>query len=158
MTSAIRPVLQSLLVADHVYTDAGTGKKIIAGVFQQLFFYSKSSIEQASQLKHVQAGGYQSGSPFAYASLTDVLGEQKFELRYVCLRNEAVVFTIGFDLACHDRLQNVELSLPLPPLPTEPPGVYALELLWNSEPLGSYRIVVKQIGNDDRKNDDDTTT
>ena len=34
-----KPLLQALILADHVYQDAQTGKKVIAGTFNQLFFF-----------------------------------------------------------------------------------------------------------------------
>lgn len=33
-----KPVLQALILADHVYQDRETGKRIIAGTFNQIFF------------------------------------------------------------------------------------------------------------------------
>jgi hypothetical protein len=156
MSHVIRPVLQSLLIADRVYTDAATGKKIIAGTFQQLLFIRAVAFADLAKDKRVQAGGFEAGSPFLYACLTDVDGEQDFEVRYVDLADESVVFGGAFKLRSMDRLQNCEVSLPLPTLPTVKAGVFALEVLWNSQPLGSYRIKVVE-GVLEGKNDDEPT-
>lgn len=51
-----KPVLQALILADHVYQDRETGKRIIAGTFNQIFFS-----------KPGQAPGQMSGPPPAQA-------------------------------------------------------------------------------------------
>ena len=44
------PVLQALVVADRVYEDKGTGKKIIAGTFSRLFFKKPAPAGQPIQI------------------------------------------------------------------------------------------------------------
>ena len=39
------PILQSLLLADHVYRDQATGKHIICGVFSTIFFTPNTQSE-----------------------------------------------------------------------------------------------------------------
>ncbi len=146
----MKPVLQALLVADHVYTDKLTGKYIIAGVFQALFFKKKEpvieqDIKAGKTSMGVPLGGGQAGSPFCYISLTDVRDKQDFELHYVALVDNKSLFSTGFTVECNDPLSIVQLSLPLPALPYDKPGVYALELLWNNELLGSHKIVVSEL-------------
>jgi hypothetical protein len=91
----------------------------------------------------IPKGGFQMGSPFAYLSLVNVRGSQRFALRYVDLSTDEVRFQVEFALNCADPLSPVELPVPLPPLPADKAGVFALELMWEQEPLGSYRIHVK---------------
>jgi hypothetical protein len=139
----VKPELQAMLIADHVYKDVATQKHIICGVFTVLFLRSPiKSNEKVSAGSRHQAG-FASGTPFAYLSFRDIVGNQKFEGRYVRLADDVVLFQ--FDLQATggvDRLNSAEVIVPLPQLPNEP-GVYALELLWKgSEPLGSYRITV----------------
>jgi len=155
MSHVIRPILQSLLIADRVYTDT-SGKKIIAGTFQQLMFFRGAAFSDLARDKRVQAGGFQAGSPFLYACLTDIDGEQDFEVRYVDLADEAIVFGATFRVRSMDRLQNCEVSLPLPTLPTTKPGLFALEVLWNLQPLGSYRIQVVEGVIEEKSNDEPT--
>lgn len=143
MTHPIQPTLQALLVADRIYVDKDSGKRIIVGVFQQLRVF-KAPLSDAQKDTRIQKMGAVAGSPFVYGSLTDVVGEQKFDLRYVRLKDDVVIFATEITATSPDRLANVEFSLALPLLPTDPPGAYALELLWDSIPLGSYRIIVTE--------------
>ncbi len=145
MSPNVKPKLQALLIADHVYTDDATGKKIVAGVFHQVMFRPQSEVQaELEQTGHVKVpvAGYSSGSPFAFVSITDVRGEQAFALRYVDLSDESVKFHASFKIQCEDPLQVIDLSFPLLKLPADKPGTFALELLWNDEPLGSCRVVV----------------
>ena len=146
----MKPVLQALLVADHVYEDKATSKKVVAGIFHAMYF-ARREVEQQVDLKggkvkiEIPPGGMKAGSPFSYISLTDIIGKQEFDLRYVRLRDDKTIFEAHFQIDCSDPLATVEVMLPLPPLPANQPGIYALELLWNQEPLGSYRIAVREL-------------
>ncbi len=144
----MKPILQALLVADHVYTDAATGKKIVAGIFHTLRF-AKGSAAQREGGGEVQigipAGGMHAGSPFCYLSLTELHGRQAFTLRYVSLDEDKVIFSADVIVDQANPLDTIEAVLPLPTLPGTRPGTYALELLWNDEPLGSHRINVIEI-------------
>uniref|UniRef100_A0A7C2K0A0 Uncharacterized protein n=1 Tax=Schlesneria paludicola TaxID=360056 RepID=A0A7C2K0A0_9PLAN len=137
------PVLQALLVADHVYRDAGTGKHVICGVFSALQYIPKG----ARPKQPPPEGGpvpathlIRAGSPYVYLSLTEVHGQQTFELRYVDLRDNSVLFSSNFGVKSQDPLQTVEVVLPLPVLPAPHPGFYALELLCEETLLGSHRV------------------
>jgi len=142
--AGIKPVLQALLVADHVYQDKLTGKHVVCGVFGVMFRHVATPSDGTVDLSSDNRikSGFNSGSPFAFLSLIDVHGEQKFSLRYVRLRDDAVSFNIKFKVNSPDRLNPCQTAIALPPLPVVD-GVYALELIWNDvEPLGSYRISV----------------
>jgi hypothetical protein len=145
----VKPVLQALLLADRVYEDKVTGKKIVVGIFHSIFFKRKEvfekELERSGGNLPVSPGGFQAGSPFAYISLTEIRGEQKFVARYVDLSDDNVLFQCTFKASVPDPLQIVDVIVPLPPLPTNKAGVFALELLWKDEPLGAYRIIVKEM-------------
>jgi len=154
-----KPVLQALLLAEHVYQDRATGKKIIAGTFNRLNFTRRrpplppppegdvpfavppaappAGLPEARELHNVISPG----SPFAFITLTEVHGTIPLELRYVDLQNNAVLLTPRFQVSCDDPLNTLELTIPIPMLPAPHEGVYALELLHDNEPLGSMRIV-----------------
>lgn len=144
----MKPILQALVVADYVYQDRLTGKMVVAGIFHNIQFFSKDAVQKEAQVRGgmpVMQTGYATGSPFAYVSLTELRGEYKFNLRYVDLSNESVIFQIGFDVTCQDPLESVEGRIPLPMLPSDKAGTFALELLWNEhEPLGLFRIRVTE--------------
>lgn len=144
-----KPVMQALLLADHVYRDEATGKHVIAGTFRALNFARKSEDAKSSE-EDAKPGGLvakrthevmQAGSPFVYFNLTDVHGEVPLVLRFVDLTTNKVLFQIELTVRAEDPLVPVEVFSPLPVLPVYREGPYALELLWNDEPLGYYRIV-----------------
>ena len=85
------------------------------------------------------------GSPSVYINLTNIHGQAHFELRYADLKDESVLFKAEFMVDCKNPLQPVELGLPLPMLPRPHDGVYALELIWDGELLGSQRVIVEKM-------------
>ncbi|MGQ0634626.1 MAG: DUF6941 family protein [Planctomycetaceae bacterium] len=144
------PVLQALLVADQVYQDAESSKFVICGVFGVV---NRIATKRPSQAEEAQAEGkrrrsigelMRTGSPWAYISLTEVQGTRKFELRYVDLSDNAVLFSTEFAVTSGDPLQTIQLRLALPELPAPHPGTYALELLCDDELLGAHRVIVKE--------------
>jgi len=152
----VKPLLQALLLADHVYEDKRTGKKVIAGTFGRLFFARErpkpQEVEQDGVKRRVIPGGMHAGSPYAYLSLTEVRGTIPCVLRYVALEDDKPLFQCDFEIRCDDPIETVEVVLPLPPLPTEKSGVYALELLCDNEPVGSLRVVVQEVKGQDGDN------
>jgi hypothetical protein len=146
----VKPVLQALLIADHVYVDKVTGKKVVAGIFHRMHFTPAKPIQEQNSEEgrirlHIPPGGLQAGSPFCYISLTEVRNQQHFALRYVDLADDRMYFQSEFDVDCRNPLETIEIVLPLPPLPANKAGVFALELLWNDEHLGSHRINVDEV-------------
>jgi hypothetical protein len=145
----VKPVLQALLLADKIYEDSATHKKIIAGVFNQLFFVPKlptqtAKDEQGNEVARVP-GGMQAGSPSAYFSITDFQGKSSFVLRYIDLDDSRVLLQLGMQIACTDPLETIEVVVPMPLLPTPRAGVYALELLCENEPIGAVRVKVVEL-------------
>jgi hypothetical protein len=146
--AAVKPVLQALLLADKIYSDAATGKKVIAGTFSKLVIINQQAkVEQGvPSTLTVPAGGMQAGSPFAYISVTDVHKQAKLTLRYVQLSDakQQVFFQAELMASSENPLSTVELVIPLPPLPPIK-GVFALEVLCEADLLGSHRIVVEEM-------------
>lgn len=151
----MKPVLQAILLADHVYVDKGTGKHVVAGVFDRLLSITDEQIqtqpEDCSQEKKLIRGGMHSGSPWAFISVTDVRGKQVFALRYVFLDEDQLIFETKFTITSDNPLNTHNIVAPLPPLPSDRPGTFALEVVWNDEPLGTHRVVVARaaIGRQD---------
>lgn len=145
------PILQSILVADRIYEDRQTGKKIIAGVFGRIFRLPKSITEQTvidevtGEENKVVIGGSNAGSPFAYISLTEIRESAEFTLRYVRLRDDAVLFKTKFKVECNSPVDTIEIVVPLPVLPTDTTGVFALEILHDNATLGLFRITVQDF-------------
>jgi Family of unknown function (DUF6941) len=149
----VKPILQALLIADHVYQDKVTGKKIVAGIFRNLYYQTsppQPSSEpgegnQQSKIVRVAAGGQRAGSPFCYISLTEVHGEQEFELRYVDLHDDKPLIQTTFSVNASSPVDTVEAIIPLPALPVGKAGTFSFELLWHNEPIGAHRIQVTEI-------------
>ncbi len=155
----VKPILQALLVADHVYRDATTGKYVVAGVFHSIRLTNQptrtidaSPGAAPMTLIPVPLGGHRAGSPFCYLSLTEVRGEQHFVLRYVDLSSDKPLFQTSFGIKCDDPVATCEMAFPLPSLPAERAGTFALEMLWNDEPLGLHRITVEHSENKGQEN------
>lgn len=156
----MKPVLQALVVADHVYRD-GTGKHIIAGTFNSFKFSRKPPVAQVETPNGTQqtivAGGMHAGSPYAYVSLTDVCQGTKFQLQFVNLSKNDVLFGTEAVIKNVNRLSTIEMMFPLPRLPIKEAGVYALEIVWENEILGSWRITAEDLDQnyEESKNDAD---
>lgn len=157
----MKPVLQALVVADHVYRDGNTGKHIIAGTFNSFKFSRKAPVIQTETpngtKKTIVAGGMDSGSPYAYVCLTDVFQKTKFQLQFIYLKKNDVLFWTDAVIQNANRLGTIELVFPLPRLPIKEAGVYALEVVWENEILGSWRITAENMAQDseEAKNDAD---
>ena len=145
----MKPVLQALVMADHIYQDQQTGKKVICGTFNTFRFSRKppvTEVEAPDGTKQtVVAGGGHSGSPYAYVNLTDVVEGTKLRLQFVNLTKNVVLFGTELVIANVDRLATVELVFPLPRLPIQEAGAYALEVVCDSEVIGSCRITAQDL-------------
>lgn len=163
------PVLQALLVADHIYQDQTTGKFVICGIFGTIYFVPNESEPPVSPsapagggsvpLTNENKGGgatadpvpkqpslsqyIRAGSPYAYVSLTEVRGQKSFQMRYVDLKENNTIFSFDFKVECRNPLETVQLTLPLPALPVAREGAFALELVCEGAILGSHRILTK---------------
>jgi len=128
----VRPILQSLVLADHIYIDAKTGKKIIAGTFN-----------------HLAAPGFPSEfgrTTYAFISMTEVHGNTPITLKYTDLSNSETLLEIR-DLpmeAPNDPLATVEMVVELPRFPMPHEGIFAFEVYAHEEQIGSLRIQVSQ--------------
>lgn len=132
---AVRPILQALLLADQIYVDAATGKKIIAGTFNRLVCEEFPTTSIVSK--------------FALVSLTDVHNEVEISLRFVDLQTgDALLELKGLTVTAEDPLETVEMVVELPPLPLPHPGSYALEIHWQGEMLGLLRIFLDAAPHD----------
>ena len=151
----MKPILQAMIVADHVYQDAKTGKHIVAGIFNQIFFMTKDAVD--AQLNGASAGsgnrvlgGAHVGSTYVYLNLVDMKGTNQFKIQFVGLKDNEVYFDAKFELRSEDPIKTCEASFGLPQLPTHKAGDYALELIWidseqREELIGSVRIKVTQM-------------
>lgn len=122
----MKPILKALLLADQVYEDRATGKKIIAGTLNTVIV---SNIELPA---------------YAYINLTEIHGTARLRLKYTDLSDGKPVLEFEIGVTGADPLAIIELVVPFTPLPTPHAGYYALEL-WTQqkrdlEILGSHRL------------------
>ncbi len=154
----IIPTLQALILAEHVYQDAATGKKIIAGTFNKVLYCSQAKeyptqVTADGETVAVVPGGTSGGTPWLFVSLTDVVGEVELGVRYVDLKHMSVLMQTTFKVSSQDRLQTQEVILPMPYLPTPHTGTYALELLYDQSPLGTLRVLATDTADEDEENE-----
>ena len=123
-----KPVLQALVLADHIYIDYTTKKKIIAGTFHNL--WAKKFPSQFSRTTN------------AFISLTDLRGETQLTLRYRNLDDDKELMSLSFSITEENPLNTYEVIVDVPGFPMPKPGAYAFDLLYQEEVLGSLRILV----------------
>lgn len=128
---AVTPVLQALLLADNVYIDSATGKKVIAGTFNHLAADEFPSVFDRKKC--------------AFLSLTELRGEASVTLRFVDLSTGGILVEVtNLRLEHHDPLHTVEMVVEIPPLPLPHEGAYAFEAHCEGELLGSLRLMVSR--------------
>jgi hypothetical protein len=134
----MKPILQALLLADNVYTDGETGKRIIAGVFDSITI--------------PEIPGHFFKVTSAYVSLTELRGRVEVTLRYVDLDSNEVLMESGPTIIEQtDPIASVDFTVSVPPLPVPHEGVFALELHANDELIGMLRITAALGGQDDEE-------
>lgn len=152
----MKPVLQAILLAEHIYQDKWTEKFVIAGTFDVISLGSGEKVLETQKIGDgpLRAPGMSVGSPFVYINLTGLHRKEDFLLRYTDLTTDRVLFEVEISLGSGsvEPLQTVQLALPLPSiLPAPHAGTYALELIWDNELLGSHRVIVRE-GTDPQAN------
>lgn len=146
----MKPIIQALLLADHVYEDKATGKKIIAGTFNQIMLGTNPPpmVEGPDGVKRPQTQrGSDPGCPSAYLSVTDVIDGTELQLQFVNVTKNEQVFQCNIKIASQDRLAVHEIVMPLFPwsvMLRGQIGTYSLDVLWKGELLGSHRLLVTQ--------------
>ncbi|MBN2581409.1 MAG: hypothetical protein JXB10_20680 [Pirellulales bacterium] len=152
----MKPILQAILLADHVYKDQFTGKMIVAGIFNQVNIIKREAKKQeveGTQDFSEEKGPrvlkpheiQRMGSPYCYINLTGLHGDFPFEFRLVDLEDNSVLLKMSnFQVRCDDPLKSLEVVVVIPPLRLPHPGHYVLELLTNDELLGSLRLTADE--------------
>ena len=143
-----------MVLADHVYRDAATGKYIIAGTFgviwqgeQKLAPQPAAGSEIVGDRQTFAGPITRAGSPYLYVALSEVHDRAQLKLRYVDLATSNVLIEGQVEVTSTDPISVVEFGFPLPMLPITP-GSFSLDLLYEGEILGSWRVTVKQKPSD----------
>jgi len=127
-----KPVVQALVLADHIYVDAATGKKVIAGAFHALWA-GKFPTKLAR-------------TTWAYICLTEVRGSVSVSLKYTDLQtNQVLLSTSAVDIKSDNPLASHEMIVEVPPFPMPHAGTYVFEVFSGGESLGSLRLTVAEL-------------
>ncbi len=137
----MKPVLQALVLAEHIYVDRDSGKCVITGTFNAMQVWPQTEEEQASKARLTSGPG----SPWAYISLTDVCDGTELSLQFVSLTLNKILFSKDIKLQSNDRLATIEIVDALPHLHVPGPGVCAFEIVCEGEVIGSHRVVVTMV-------------
>ena len=143
-----KPVLQALVLADHVYQDRETGKHIIAGTFTQYNIRTPSTVVSNDETKTTYTTPLaQVGSPFLYLALLEVHGEVQLGIEYVKLSDASIVFEAKLRLTATDPCSVAEVYFPLPPeiFKDRDAGHYSLDVQYDGELLGSWRVLINDL-------------
>ena len=146
----MKPVLQALVLAERIYTDGMTQKKVICGTFNGLIIGKiplPTMVLPDGTTKQMLLGGTDMGCPAAYISVTDIVDGTELSFQFVNQSKNKVLFRAGVRLEVKDRLATVEIVTPLPPMSAviKEPGIYSFDVLCDGEILGSHRLIVKDI-------------
>lgn len=125
------PILQAFVLADHIYTDAATGKRIVAGTFGQIYVTTFPA-------KHP--------SSCALVMLTEFNGTAPLQLRFVRLRDNRVLMQSGkIQVECDDPLAVVDLAIAIPAIPLPEAGRYCFECHVDDMLIGAVRLTATQL-------------
>jgi hypothetical protein len=149
----MKPRVQAILLADHVYKDEFTGKYIVSGIHDTYLFNPNPPPEPKPG--DIPLDMQRAGAPYVYVNLTEFNGKFNFELRYLSLSQDRVIAAFSFEMTSYDPLKTVQFALAFPSVPKVEDTI-ALELLCDGEVIGSQRIVVTKLENAAKsKNDGD---
>jgi len=120
------PILQAFVLADHVYTDAESGKRIVAGTFGQIR-------SRSFPTKHLPS--------YAFLVLTEFVGNAALRLRFVRARDNTVLMQSGeIEIDCDDPLAVLDFSIAIPLIPLPEEGLYYFECYVAESLIGSIRL------------------
>jgi hypothetical protein len=128
---AIKPIIQALLLADNVYTDAETGKRVIAGVFNNIVL--------------PEIPGYFPNVLCVYVSLTAVRGEIDVMLRYVALDTDEMLMEHGpTKLTSDDPVASLDFIASMPRVHVPHENAFTVEVHVGDELIGMIRVTAVQ--------------
>ena len=128
--TAPAPLIKAILICDHIITEAGSNKKSLIGVFENI---TASRFPYIHQLMSV------------YIKLTDAAGEYKIRIELVDLKGNKVIGKGEVPrIMFHDKLMHYELTFNFAGLQLEHRGKYEFRIYANEEFLDSKDFNVLQ--------------
>lgn len=126
------PQLQALVLAERVYVDTASGRKVIAGTFDG--FAAPAFPAPFVHPAH------------AYVSVTDLRGRITFTIKVIDNRDLGVIAASpSLVVEGGDPHTTLEFVMGLPAFQVPHPGTYSLELHANDEKIAARRITVAQL-------------
>ena len=120
-------VLQSFILADYIYVDAMTGKKIIAGTFTRLL-----APEFPTEFSRIT---------FAYLCLSGLRGKHKLKIRFIDLSDDSVLMeSSNLEFENSDPLQSCEHIIEVHPFPMPHPGWFEFVAFCDENHIGRIRM------------------
>ncbi len=120
------PVLQAMVLADHIYTDV-SGKRIICGTF---------SVLNVAQFPKLFAR-----ETWLFLYLVDVAKSFSLQLRFVHLHdNKVLMQSQPVGLQSKGPLTPLDIVIQVPPFPLVAEGFYSLECWAEDHLLGALRL------------------
>jgi hypothetical protein len=86
-----------------------------------------------------------SGSPYLYLALTSIHNKAALNIQFVNQSDGDTIFDALLEVTSSDPVSASEFCVPMPQLPITRPGVYSIDLLYQGEILGSWRLVATTI-------------
>jgi len=126
-----KPEVKAFLLCDYVLHEAGTNKKSLIGIFEQV---------------NSPRFPFRHGKMSVYANLADAHGAYELTLRLVRLRDGKILLEAkGMRVTVGDPLQVSELGVNLEGIVFEEPGKYEFALYGNEQFLQSKPFQVRQV-------------
>jgi hypothetical protein len=126
----IKPIVLSIILADHYYRDAHTGKGVIAGTFNSVNF-RKFPIQFNFAV---------------FIALTDIATSGKLQM---IIREETNNKTLSLPpwkiKAPQDRQTIVEIGGNIQAIPFHTPGAYEVVVFWDDMEIASRRLKINKI-------------
>ena len=101
----------------------------------------QTTFQSASELVRAVSSA---GSPYLYFALTGMHGNIPLKVCFVDLANSNNLFEIAFGVTSADPVAVSEYVIPMPRLPITGPGTFSLDLLYDDELIGSWRLFVAE--------------
>ena len=131
IVAASTPVLTAFLVCDQIIEDAGTGKKTIVGVFENIAVSKTPTTHSPSSL---------------YVKLIDCEGDYEVKIEFAQVSTQAVLLEMAGNSSSISRHRYTEFVLPCPPLPLPAPGEYEFRLWMDNKFVGNVRVSARPQG------------
>lgn len=126
-----------MVLADHIYTDV-SGKRVICGTISRLHV-----AEIPCLFGHVT---------YAFILLADIEGKFKLNLRFVHLKDNAVLLeSQPLEFVSQDRLTPMDIVMQVPPFPIIEAGYYSLECWVEDHLVGSVRLQASLVRQENQR-------